>query len=108
MKGIGRALIKGFKNIDPILFGATSFLSVVSLLTIFGAMDNFGKSKLVMQIAMTVLGFIMLYVIANLDYKFMVERFFVIFFAVSVILLIKLCLQGIFRLSWVTICLLQF
>ena len=95
MKRIVKFFIKGFKNIDPILFGATSFLSVVSLLTIFGAMDNFGKSKLVMQVAMTILGFAMLYIIANLDYKFMVDRFFVIFFAVSAILLILTLVVGI-------------
>ena len=67
----------GIKQIDPILFGATSFLTRLSILTIFGAMDNFGKSKLVMQVAMAVAGTVMMFLIANADYKFFIDRFFI-------------------------------
>ena len=59
MRGIGIFLKNKIKNVDPILFGATAFLSFMSLLTIFGAVDNFGRSKLKMQIAMTLLGLVM-------------------------------------------------
>jgi len=75
MKGIGAFLKNIIRHVDPILFGATAFLSLMSLLTIFGAVDNFGKSKLVMQSAMTVLGILMIFVLANIDYKFFVDRF---------------------------------
>ncbi|MBQ8141386.1 MAG: FtsW/RodA/SpoVE family cell cycle protein [Clostridia bacterium] len=95
MRGIGLFLKKIIKNVDPILFGATAFLSLMSLLTIFGAMDNFGKSKLVMQAAMALLGTVMLLVIANIDYKFFIDRFFILMFAVSVILLTLTLIIGI-------------
>ncbi len=87
-------LKKIIKNIDPILFGATAFLSLMSLVTIFGAIDNFGKSKLIMQAAMTFLGIVMIFVVANVDYKFFIDRFWLFMIAISVILLAITLLFG--------------
>lgn len=95
MKGIGAFLKNTIKRVDPILFGATTFLSFVSLLTIFGAVDNFGKSKLIMQSAMTVLGFLMTFILANIDYKFFVDRFCILMFIASVVLLVLTLTIGI-------------
>ena len=75
------------KRIDPILFAATAFLSLVSIITILSAIDNFGRSKLYMQIAMTAVGLIAAFVIANLDYRFFVDRFHIVFFVGSALLL---------------------
>ena len=87
--------LKVIKQIDPILFGATSFLTLLSILTIFGAMDNFGRSKLVMQVAMAFLGTVMMFIIANVDYKFFVDRFIIIMFVASAILLALTLIIGI-------------
>ena len=95
MKARENVFLKVVKQIDPILFGATSFLTILSILTIFGAVDNFGKSKLVMQIAMAFLGTVMMLIIANVDYKFFVDRFFMILFFASIILLVLTLLIGI-------------
>ena len=94
MRGIGVFLKNKIKNVDPILFGATAFLCLMSLLTIFGAVDNFGRSKLKMQIAMTVLGLIMMFVIANLDYKFFIDRFCILMVVGSALLLILTLIVG--------------
>ncbi|MBQ9085703.1 MAG: FtsW/RodA/SpoVE family cell cycle protein [Clostridia bacterium] len=75
MLAFGRCVKKVFSRMDPILFGATTFLSLMSILTVFGAVDNFGKSKLVMQIAMTLAGMVAVLILANLDYRFFVDRF---------------------------------
>ena len=75
------------KHIDPILFFCTLLLSFISILTIFGAVDNFGRSKLIMQVAMTLAGIVVLFVIANIDYRFFIDRFAVIMLIVSVFLL---------------------
>lgn len=88
-------LVKTIKQIDPILFGATSFLTLLSILTIFGAVDNFGRSKLVMQIAMAFAGTVMMLFIANADYKFFIDRFLVIMFVASAVLLVLTLLIGI-------------
>ncbi len=92
---IGQLFKNGIKRIDPILFGATAFLSFMSLLTIFGAMDNFGRSKLVMQLAMTVLGTVMVILLANLDYKFFISRFYIFMFVASAVLLALTLVIGI-------------
>ena len=94
MRIFGVSLKDRIKRIDPILFGAATFLSFVSILTIFGAVDNFGQSKLKMQIAMTVLGIAVSFVLANLDYRFFVDRFSVVFLIGSALLLAITLLFG--------------
>ena len=62
------------RRVDPILLLATVALSVISLVTVYGAVDNFGMSKLRMQFAMAILGFFVTFVVANLDYHIIVDR----------------------------------
>jgi rod shape determining protein RodA len=78
MKSFFAAIKNGIRNIDPILFASSALLTIISILTIFGSVDNFGKSKLVMQVAMTVVGLVALFIVANLDYSFFVDRFYLI------------------------------
>ncbi len=87
MRIFGESLKTRISRIDPILFAATSFLSVISILTVFGAVDNFGKSKLIMQVAMTLAGIVAVFIISNLDYKFIVDRFWLFLLVGSAILL---------------------
>ena len=87
MRIFGESLRTRLSRIDPWLFAATTFLSVISILTVFGAVDNFGKSKLVMQIAMTVAGIVAVFIISNLDYKFIVDRYWLFMLIGSAILL---------------------
>ena len=110
MKIFGKSLAERLKRIDPILFSTSAFLSLCSILTIYGSVDNFGRSKLVMQIAMTVVGMIAVFVVANMDYKFFVDRFYVILFLGSAFLLALTLLFGITgdnmettNRSWLTI-----
>ena len=87
MKVFGVPLKERIRRIDPVLFWASLVLSVISIMTILGAVDNFGRSKLVMQCAMTVVGIFVLFLIANFDYRFFVDRFYVILFLGSIVLL---------------------
>ena len=87
MKMFGMSFVDRLKHVDPILFICTALLSIISILTIFGAVDNFGRSKLVMQIAMTVVGIVALFIVANVDYRFFVDRFAIIMFMISAFLL---------------------
>ena len=110
MKIFGTTMSDRIKRIDPVLFAATSVLSFISILTIFGSVENFGRSKLVMQIAMTVAGMIAMFLIANLDYKFFIDRFHIIMLLGSVLLLAVTLLFGISgqnmetsNRSWLTI-----
>ena len=94
MKMFGMSLGDRLKHVDPILFSCTAILSLISIITIYGAVDNFGKSKLEMQIAMTVVGSIALFLIANVDYRFFVDRFAIVMFLASVFLLALTLLFG--------------
>ncbi len=87
MKLFGDTLGDRIKRIDPVIFSASTVLSLISILTIFGSVENFGRSKLVMQTAMTLAGMIAVFLIANLDYRFFVDRFYIILFVLSVVLL---------------------
>ena len=62
------------RRVDWVLILCTTVLSVISLVTVYGAVDNFGMSKLKMQFAMTMAGVLMTFVIANLDYHVIVDR----------------------------------
>ncbi len=87
VKGFGHALMARIKRMDPILFIASAFLSFMSILTIFGSVENFGRSKLIMQCAMTVAGMVAVFILANIDYRFFVDRFAIAFFIGSAFLL---------------------
>lgn len=95
MKIFGLTLGERIKKIDPILFVTVAFLSFVSILTIFGSVENFGKSKLVMQVAMTLMGTVAVFVLANIDYKLFVDRLYIVLFIVSVLLLTVTLIFGI-------------
>ena len=95
MKSFGRTFGDKLRQIDPILFVCTLILSAISLLTIFGAVDNFGRSKLIMQSAMVIAGTVGLFVLANFDYRFFVDRFAIFMFLGSALLLAVTLLFGI-------------
>ena len=94
MQIFGMSLKERLRRIDPILFAATTFLSVMSILTVLGAVENFGRSKLIMQIAMTLAGMIAVLILSNLDYRFFVDRFWVVFLIGSALLLAITLLFG--------------
>ena len=80
-------LTEAIRRVDWVLLLCTTVLSVISLVTVYGAVDNFGMSKLKMQFAMTVLGVILTFVIANLDYHLIVDRLWLFMLIFSVGLL---------------------
>ena len=87
MEKIKRFLADAIRRVDWVLLLCTTVLSVISLVTVYGAVDNFGMSKLRMQFAMTVLGIIITFVVANLDYHVIVDRLWLFMLIFSVGLL---------------------
>ena len=99
-----------FKRMDKVLLICTTILSLMSLVTIFGAIENFGRSKLIMQTAMTVVGFILVFLVANVDYKYTIDKLCIAMFLGSVLILAITLLFGISganmetsNRSWLTI-----
>ena len=81
-------------HIDPILFACTTLLSLISIVTIISAVENFGKSKLVMQVAMFVVGNIIMLVVANLDYHWVLDKLWLPMIVFSVLILAVTLLFG--------------
>lgn len=85
---------KAIGHIDPVLFACTTLLSLISIVTVFSAVENFGKSKLVMQVAMFVVGNIIMLIVANLDYHWVLDKMWLPMIVFSVLILIITLLFG--------------
>lgn len=72
---------------DKPVLACSMLITLMSLITIFSARENFGNSKFVMQLAMTAVGLCALLVIVNVDYRMFVDRYWVLLFLASTLLL---------------------
>ncbi len=86
-RSIGKYIRNSFARIDKTLLVCSMIITLMSLVTIFGARENFGTSKLVMQIAMTAVGLCAVAVIVNIDYRLFVDRYWILLFLASSFLL---------------------
>ena len=77
-------LADALRRVDWVLFLCTTILSVASIVTVYGAVDNFGMSKLKMQFAMAVAGIFLTFIVANLDYHVIVDRLWLVMLIFSV------------------------
>lgn len=93
-RSIGKFLRNSFMRMDKTVFICSMIITLMSLITIFGARENFGTSKIVMQFAMTVVGMCALLVIVNIDYQLFVDRFSWILLLGSIFLLFITLLVG--------------
>ena len=86
-RSIGKYIKNSFARFDKPVLIFSMLITLMSLVTIFGARENFGMSKLIMQLAMTVVGICAIMVIVNIDYRLFVERYWLILLFVSAALL---------------------
>ena len=94
MQRVWSMIKEAIRNIDPVLFGCTTLLSIISIVTIWGAVDNFGMSKLKMQVAIFLVGMVVTFVIAFVDYRVIVDKLWLYMLIGSVLLLIITLLWG--------------
>jgi rod shape determining protein RodA len=85
---------EAIRNIDPVLFICAALLSIISIVTVAGAVHNFGASKLRMQVAMFVVGMIVTVAIAFVDYRVIVDKLWLPMLAGSALLLIITLIFG--------------
>ena len=86
-RSLGKYLRNSFARMDKIVFISSMIITLMSIITIFGARENFGTSKFVMQLAMTVVGLFAIILLVHIDYRIFVERYAKLLFFVSVALL---------------------
>lgn len=84
---LSKALKNSFARLDKPIIVYSMIITLMSLITIFSARENFGNSKFVMQFAMTVVGICAVMVIVNIDYRMFVERYWILLFLGSTVLL---------------------
>ena len=94
MQKIWRVLREGVQNIDPVLFICSILLSLISIIVVSGAVHNFGASKLRMQIAMFIVGTLLTFLIAYVDYRVLIDKLWLPMLIGSALLLILTLLFG--------------
>lgn len=90
VKSFGVTGRQRIKMIDPVILICVLILTVMSILTLYGGLgefDDFSTTKFIVQVVSSILGLIMMVIIAVIDYEDFVEKCYVIFFIGSVALL---------------------
>ncbi len=94
MEKIKQIVKEAIVNIDPVLFICATLLSLISIVTVSGAVHNFGASKLRMQVAMFIVGTVVMIAIAFVDYRVIVDRLWLPMLIGSALLLIMTLFLG--------------
>ena len=90
-----KAVIKeAVLNIDPILFACATLLSIISIITVWGAVDNFGMSKLRMQVFIFAVGIFVTVAVAYFDFRAIVDKLWLYMLIGSVALLVLTLVLG--------------
>ena len=72
----GRFSVKSIlRSVDPVILACMLILSCMSLLTVIGGAEEFGRRRLIMQIAMNAVGIVAILIIARFDYRDIGDRF---------------------------------
>ena len=94
LQKIGKFTLRAIRKLDPILFACATLLSIISILTIWGAVDNFGASKLRMQIFIFLIGIVVTVLIAYVDFRVIVDKMWLPMIIASVVLLALTLIVG--------------
>lgn len=94
LRKIRKFIWDAIHKLDIVIFSCATLLSVISILTIWGAVDNFGRSKLRMQIFIFIIGIIVTVLIAYVDFRAIVDKLWLPMLIGSVALLALTLLVG--------------
>ena len=89
-----RFCIRKLLALDGVLLACTTLLSFMSILTLWGGRETFDSRVLPMQIGATVVGFVAMVTLANLDYRVIARRCSPYLLLGSVVLMVILLLTG--------------
>ena len=94
MQRLKQFFFNAVRCVDPVLFFCVMALCVISVVTVYGAVDNFGQSKLKMQLAMFVVGTVATVLIASIDFRLFAEKLRVPMMAISIAILLITLVWG--------------
>lgn len=90
----GKLIKSSFYKLDKPILIRSLIITLMSLVTIYGARENFGMSKLVMQIAMTAVGLCAVMLLVHVDYRLFVDKYWILLFIGSSLLLALTLILG--------------
>lgn len=74
MEQIKSLFLKIFGKLDPVLFFCSTSLSIISVLTVWGSVGNFGASKLRMQVFISIVGVVITILLSHVDFRILTEK----------------------------------
>ncbi len=87
MQKLRQTIVGAVRCVDPVLFFCVMALCLISIVTVYGAVDNFGQSKLKMQVAMFLVGSVVTVVIASIDFRLIVDKLWLPMLVASALIL---------------------
>ena len=96
MKVFSTSLKEKLKRLDFIIIACAFGMTLISVLTLIGIKDNYsyGSRMVIIQSASAVLGFIIMIVIALVDYDALVTKFWIALIGLSVCMIIAVLIFG--------------
>ena len=94
MERLKSVLKEAVTNLDPTLFICATLLSLISILTVWGAVDNFGMSKLRMQVFIFIIGILVTVAVAYVDFRALIDKLWIYMLIGSAALLLLTLIVG--------------
>ena len=95
MKIVKRSWAEKIKCFDPFLMFCTLGLSFISILILWGGRGDFGSRAFLMQLVMSVVGVAAVIFIAAMDYVHIVNKYYIVAFLGSVLIMAFTALFGV-------------
>ena len=87
IRSLTKFIVNSYMKLDKKVLVFSMLITLMSLVTIYSARENFGTSKIVMQLAMTVVGICAVMVLTNIDYRMFVDKYWLLLPVASIALL---------------------
>lgn len=94
LRDIAREALGNIRRMDFALLAATSALSLASILTLAGGYSSFGAKRVLMQLGATCVGFVLMLLIATVDYRVIAQKLGLYIYGASLLLLVITLIFG--------------
>lgn len=86
--------VSNIKRMDFALLAATSALSLAGIVTLIGGYSTFGLKRIVMQLGATCVGFVLMLLVATVDYRVIAQKLGIFIYGASLLLLVVTLVFG--------------
>ena len=93
-RDVAAEAVSNIKRMDFALLAATSALSLAGIVTLIGGYSTFGLKRIVMQLGATCVGFVIMLLIATVDYRVIAQKLGIFIYGASLLLLVVTLVCG--------------